>query len=349
MTSSPSGDAKTTTESIETSSTPSLSKGRMILALYDTETTDNKPLKADAISIGSVLCKNERGVLTPIATFHTLIYTDVKSTAAAYKVHGIHPSQLEGQPRFPEACELFANFLHQHTDPSDRVYLVAHNSRFDESILYSNSVRYGFDFQKLIQRGRVSGFLDTLKCFRGEFKTAPEECLPRNPAGRPSFALGNMHKSFLNEDIKDAHDALADCHALCRVINSKPCAKITTVRNMLIKYLQPVDKTISELQKKLGYEYWVRQQNEIQHQHHIRVAKKLMPFVYQEQGQKRKREVENRDSQYPSEEHQKKKVFKTSETLEHQFRNLSPDKSVFMCIRCMTMTVQKQSHECVSA
>lgn len=227
------------------------------LLFWDTETTSNRPTRDDIISIGAVLVDYTNAHEPKFITkFHTYVNTTMDIDPVAYRVHGISRTMLKGAPTFKNALTMFSAWVAKYVPKSGRVYFVAHNgSRFDDIMLYCNSLRYSVDFVSNMKACHCKGFIDSLKYIKLILKAPASnnvDILPTNVAtGKQSFSLGNCHLKFCNSVIADAHDALADSMALYHVFVSDTLKPLITLRT-LDQNAIPLEKALVKLQQSAG-------------------------------------------------------------------------------------------------
>ena len=162
---------------------------------WDTETTgkyeDGTPA-ADApyiVQIAAIKYRND----VEVGSFVTLIRppNGIRCSDGATAVHGISQEQLESDGlSFEEAWTQFDAFT------KDDTVMVAHNNRFDESVLRVNLARFGIG----------------LKFF--ETKTMACTLKLRRQKQFRDGKLSEIYQEFFNEPLQDAHDALNDSRAV---------------------------------------------------------------------------------------------------------------------------------------
>jgi len=208
---------------------------------YDTECTTNVNTDARVISIGARMTKydpvqKEFKCLCP--GFHSYVYSDRESDAAAFAVHKITNDKLMNAPRFPEAIQLLSDYIKPFVTSRVRIYLAAHNGfGFDNVVMFCNCAIHRLNFEQFLTENRIEGFIDSLPLFRNVFKNRPEEECPKDPVtGRGSYALGICYQSWCNKaELEGAHDALVDTQALIDVCNSPTVSKLLTMGSLLSK------------------------------------------------------------------------------------------------------------------
>lgn len=128
-----------------------------------------------------------------ISSYHGIVYPDTFDVKAT-EIHGITPEHAKavGKP-FKEIYDTFLETM-RGVD-----ILVAHNSRFDEDVLFSECYRRGLSVEPF----RRMRFVCTLDMTRDVFL--------RN------MKLGVLYQKLFNEELEGAHDALNDSRACGRV------------------------------------------------------------------------------------------------------------------------------------
>jgi len=148
---------------------------------FDLETTGLSSFSR-IVEIGAVRFKvGEQG-----ESFQTLVDPGCPIPRGAMRVHGITDEMVEGAPRAPEVLKEMMTF-------SEGCVLIAHNARYDASIMATELVRAGMEFPP-------NDVLCTIK--------ASKKFLPR----MPSYKLQTLN-SILGIDPGVAHRALADAVA----------------------------------------------------------------------------------------------------------------------------------------
>lgn len=169
--------------------TSGLPKGRKPLTLetlgqYDT---------CRAVSLSAARFSS-RGRL--IDTFDAMIYPDdFDISPGSIAIHGITPDMAKASGRpFLQVFTDFMTFIGSRTQT-----LVAHNAKFDTSVLRSEMLRHNID----------TSLIDTLN-FRCTLELYRERYL------KP-IRLGVLYEEIFGEQFENAHNSLADCIACGRV------------------------------------------------------------------------------------------------------------------------------------
>lgn len=128
-----------------------------------------------------------------VSSYHGIVYPDTFDVKAT-EIHGITPEHAKavGKP-FKEIYDTFLDTM-RGVD-----ILVAHNSRFDEDVLFSECYRRGLSVEPF----RRMRFVCTLDMTRDVFL--------RN------MKLGVLYQKLFNQELEGAHDALNDSRACGRV------------------------------------------------------------------------------------------------------------------------------------
>ena len=131
-----------------------------------------------------------------IDTFDAMVYPDnFQISQGSIDIHGItqEKAMREGRP-FLEVFTDFMKFIGRHTKT-----LVAHNAKFDTSVLKSEMIRYNLNLSLLDELN----FRCTLELYRERFL-------------KP-IRLGVLYENIFGEQFENAHNSLADCIACGRV------------------------------------------------------------------------------------------------------------------------------------
>ena len=131
-----------------------------------------------------------------VDTFDAMVYPDnFQISQGSIDIHGITQQQAEREGRpFTEVFLDFMRFIGPRTNT-----LVAHNARFDLSVLRSEMIRHGLDLH-LIEN---LTFRCTLELYRERFL-------------KP-IKLGILYEQVFGQPFENAHNSLADCIACGRV------------------------------------------------------------------------------------------------------------------------------------
>ena len=131
-----------------------------------------------------------------IDTFDAIVYpTDFIISQGSIDIHGITQEEAmkRGRP-FVEVFVDFMKFIGSHTKT-----LVAHNAKFDVSVLRSEMIRHNIDLSLLDD----INFRCTLELYRERFL-------------KP-IKLGVLYEELFGEPFENAHNSLADCIACGRI------------------------------------------------------------------------------------------------------------------------------------
>lgn len=227
-----------------------------LFVFYDVETTSNEPLHDDVISLGAIVTRFDEQTRTFQrcgCSFHELCHTARPIQPGAEAVHHLGATDLCGKPRFNVVLESFRVFLTSFMATNSRTIFVAHNGRrFDDVVMFCTAFRNNIRYDDFLCAVQCVGFLDTLELLRTLFHGQPATLLPRHPSTHKiSFALGCCHVAFTGNTITNAHDALADCEALCDVMNATSvCVQLTTVA--LFAAVVTVEKATKAIKRVAG-------------------------------------------------------------------------------------------------
>ena len=150
-------------------------------------------------------------------SFVRYVKPDCRISKSASDVTGITEAVLDehNAVQFPFVWKEFVTWLEYQRlkwgNENTQVLFIAHNARFDRSILKRTLLRYKVDQSTFLEDTNVIGIIDTLKLFRSKvFWTKDEQSISKK--------LGELHKHFLGTEHEGAHDALADCIAIERLL-----------------------------------------------------------------------------------------------------------------------------------
>lgn len=201
----------------ETRKKKTMKEGNQIYYL-DFEATDKTPMTCRITQIGCVTTQADGTVLE----FQTLVKADQKICDKAVEITGITNEMLKDAPPCKEALQKFFAWIDE-TRHDNNVTFVAHNgSGFDYPLLLSEMWRWSLHPYTVLSRHGVTRLFDSLYWARINL---PSHKLIKNSEGRGSLKLGDIHESLLGNRFDNAHDAVADCHALRRVCESSYCTR----------------------------------------------------------------------------------------------------------------------------
>ena len=161
----------------------------MRYVVFDVETTGLYVAKGDRIiEIGAVEVNED----VMGHEFHSFADTDKRISKNAYKVHGITPEMLAGQPKSEDVFDLFQQFISNST-------LVAHNADFDIAFLRHEFWRMGKEL--------YNSYKCTLKLSRKHYSALPD------------YRLDTVAKYVLEVEVdrQRLHRALNDARLTARV------------------------------------------------------------------------------------------------------------------------------------
>ena len=161
----------------------------MIEIIIDTETTGLSPEKDRIVEIACVELNN---YIPTKNIFHTFINPETKVSQDAFRVHGYSDEFLSTKPKFREVVQNFINFIKNKK-------LIIHNADFDLGFLNNEFKRLNL---KPILKSDV---IDTLQIARSKFPGT----------GNSLDALCRRFK--INNEAREKHSALLDCHLLSKV------------------------------------------------------------------------------------------------------------------------------------
>lgn len=161
------------------------------LVFLDVETTGLNVLRDRIIQIAIV--KYSKHNKNP-EELEMLINPGIPISEESIKVHGILPSDLKNKPTFQQVAEKLYNFI-------GNADIAGYNSnRFDIPMLIEEFARVGFDFD--IENRKL---IDIQRLF---YKMEPR-------------TLSAAYKFYLNKDMENAHDALADVKATVEILKGQ--------------------------------------------------------------------------------------------------------------------------------
>lgn len=193
-----------------------LSKIRLIL--WDTETTGIS--KKDRIV--QIACRD----ITTKTNYSKMFNPDtIQMGEIATEVTGITDDDLKDQPKFIDTIDEFTNYLSYQKDKYDIVVMVAHNSNFDEKMLFKE---YTYADKKLPSN---IVFIDSLDMFRtwlsGEhYNTNPTTKTPVKGTFKLSTNIDDpieyrekdLFYRYFGCMMTNAHDAMGDVDGLWNII-----------------------------------------------------------------------------------------------------------------------------------
>jgi DNA polymerase-3 subunit epsilon len=161
----------------------------MIEIIIDTETTG---LSSEKDRIVEIACVELNNYIPTKNIFHTFINPETKVSQDAFRVHGYSDEFLSTKPKFREVVQNFINFIKNKK-------LIIHNADFDLGFLNNEFKRLNL---KPILKSDV---IDTLQIARSKFPGT----------GNSLDALCRRFK--INNEAREKHSALLDCHLLSKV------------------------------------------------------------------------------------------------------------------------------------
>jgi DNA polymerase-3 subunit epsilon len=161
----------------------------MIEIIIDTETTG---LSSEKDRIVEIACVELNNYIPTKNIFHSFINPETKVSQDAFRVHGYSDEFLSTKPKFREVVQNFINFIKNKK-------LIIHNADFDLGFLNNEFKRLNL---KPILKSDV---IDTLQIARSKFPGT----------GNSLDALCRRFK--INNEAREKHSALLDCHLLSKV------------------------------------------------------------------------------------------------------------------------------------
>lgn len=161
------------------------------LVFLDVETTGLNVLRDRIIQIA--LVKYTKNNKNP-EELEMLINPGIPISEESIKVHGILPSDLKNKPTFQQVADKIYNFI-------GNADIAGYNSnRFDIPMLIEEFARVGLDFD--IENRKL---IDIQRLF---YKMEPR-------------TLSAAYKFYLNKDMENAHNALADVKATVEILKGQ--------------------------------------------------------------------------------------------------------------------------------
>lgn len=225
---------------------------RNFFLFFDTETTDI-PFTSDIIEIAFVLTEYKEHQFKLIASLNSYVHSNKRMNERAMAVHKIGYEVVKSARPFADVMQDLTSKLKEHIcNPSDRCVLMAHNGmRFDFSMMFSNFVSNGMNFDDWLRDIRCTHFLDTLDLLKVMFDKGSEELKPKGVNNNVSYALGNCHQSFCGRALENAHGAKYDTEGLVDVMNSDPVRTKLSL-DLLFKQAKQRDKCLKVVKGKAG-------------------------------------------------------------------------------------------------
>ncbi|USS84980.1 3'-5' exonuclease [Fructilactobacillus myrtifloralis] len=172
----------------------------MNFVAIDFETATSK--RASACSVALTVVRDDQVV----DEFYSLINPETSFNWRNVQVHGIHQRDVAKAPTFPEVWEIIKPFFRPHR------LVIAHNNRFDNSVLKKSIERYELPVPHYQT-------LDTVKTSRKFYPEFPNHKL-------------NTVSEQLGIDLQHHHNALADSQACAQIL-------LTEARQFGVPALQP--------------------------------------------------------------------------------------------------------------
>lgn len=161
------------------------------LVFFDIESTGLNVLRDRIIQIA--LLKYEKGGQEP-KELELLVNPSMPITPEAMEVHGITPEMVRNKPVFEQVAKEIYDFI------GDADLSGYNLHRFDVPMLMEEFARIGIEFD--ISKRRI---IDVQRIF---YKMEPR-------------TLSAAHKFYAGEEMKDAHDAMADVRATVAVLKGQ--------------------------------------------------------------------------------------------------------------------------------
>lgn len=183
--------------------------------VLDLETTD--------LAIDCDITQVAASLIDGSATFERYVIPGKDISPGASKVTGLYSHLEHGQralfkngkrldaSSLPSALTAFVDWL-----PSKSVLLAHNGCTFDMRVLVKALQGNGL---LELATGKLAGFVDTLPVLKEVLSSS-------STSSSVSYSLGAIHQRLFKEPISGAHDALADVHALRKVLaEAKPADK----------------------------------------------------------------------------------------------------------------------------
>jgi DNA polymerase III epsilon subunit-like protein len=183
--------------------------------VFDLETTGFDVFNDRVVQFGALLLLRHDDEGSPIheELLSFCSYVDPEGRAMheqAAQVTGITADMLRSAPAFPEVWGRLLDEVNRALEPragdnkERRLRMVGHNSfSFDNHVLMATLARYGLDI----------GCIADHVCFADTLAHA-KRALPDARTRK----LGDLYRIVSGADLVDAHDALADCRAVARLL-----------------------------------------------------------------------------------------------------------------------------------
>ncbi|MFM2266612.1 MAG: hypothetical protein RL757_52 [Bacteroidota bacterium] len=162
------------------------------LIFFDVETTGLNVMRDRIVQIA--LIKYSRHEDTPPQELSMLINPGIPMSEESMSVHGLTPKDLANKPSFQQVAQKIFDFI-------GNADLAGYNSnRFDVPMLMEEFARVGLDFEV-----EHRNLIDVQRIF---YKMEPR-------------TLRAAYRFYCNEELVDAHDALADVRATAAVLKGQ--------------------------------------------------------------------------------------------------------------------------------
>lgn len=200
---------------------------RTLFVLMDFETTGPNVYKDRVCQIGACVWVPGAEGIAAHDSFKACMNPQYPMSLGAYNTHQIEPHRYMRSPEFSVVLRQWQAWIAAHIDArtpdADRLVLCAHNGNtFDFKLLVAEMLRHGV----------VASGEDGVAQFELPLAAQPRDPIPVHVSDSlvafrrlcpelPSKALGALHEALCGESIQDAHDALADVHAMRNVMNKR--------------------------------------------------------------------------------------------------------------------------------
>jgi DNA polymerase III epsilon subunit-like protein len=179
-----------------------------LIVIIDTETTgliDQKSkdfMKQPGITqLGAIKLDSK---LKEIGRFSTLVNPELAEGAwskEAISVTGIGPKEVKDAPSYLGTFAPFAKFI------SGSLFWTGYNTGFDQDVIHYQNMRYGME----------RNFPWPLHCIDA-MRLVSDHLNGKGKRGVKRWKLGDAYAEIMGEELKDAHDAVADCIGVADII-----------------------------------------------------------------------------------------------------------------------------------
>jgi DNA polymerase III alpha subunit (gram-positive type) len=203
-----------------------LSKMKDYFLFLDLETVGGSVCDTAITQVASTLWDAEKKITVE---FETLVKCKRPISKFIQRLTHIKPDMLVDAPNIREALEKWITWIKNHVCDSRKVQMVAYKGATFDFPLMIHSLEKAFPERNgisMLQECGIYRAIDPLVWARAH-TDFDNRSWPQTPKGNTSFKLGDVYKGLFGSVFPNAHNALADSHALQRICQHKtfhePC------------------------------------------------------------------------------------------------------------------------------